>query len=279
MDRRTFLRASAAGAATAAAAGLYTWRVEPYWLDLVRRPLPVRDLPTALEGATLVQLTDIHVGPLVGDDYVRSVFARVTALQPDIVVYTGDFISNEPGILDHMAAMYDHAPHGRLATLASLGNHDYGPRWTDLQVASEVQQRLAARGIDVLRNAVRDVGGLQVMGMEDYWAHRFSTRALGRLKPSQPAIALSHNPDTVDVPGWEPFSGWILSGHTHGGQCKPPFLPPPLLPVKNRRYTSGEFALGGGRRLYIGRGVGFLIQVRFNARPEVTVFTLTAAAS
>ena len=62
---------------------------------------------------------------------------------------------------------------------------------------------------------------------------------------AKPALVLSHNPDTADVPGWLGYEGWILSGHTHGGQCKPPFLPPPLLPVRNRRYTSGEI---DGRR-------------------------------
>ena len=73
---------------------------------------------------------------------------------------------------------------------------------------------------------------------------------------------------------WGHYEGWILSGHTHGGQCKPPFLPPPLLPVRNRRYTAGEFELTGNRRLYINRGVEHLTLVRFNVRPEVTVFEL-----
>ena len=50
-----------------------------------------------------------------------------------------------------------------------------------------------------------------------------------------------------------------------------------MLPVKNRRYTSGEFELSGGRRMYINRGVGHLLRVRFNARPEVTLFQLTKA--
>jgi predicted MPP superfamily phosphohydrolase len=88
---------------------------------------------------------------------------------------------------------------------------------------------------------------------------------------------LSHNPDTVDEPGWGRYAGWILAGHTHGGQCKPPFLPPPLLPVRNRRYTAGEFTLSGGRRMYISRGIGHLQRVRFNVRPEVTVFHLDRA--
>ena len=94
---------------------------------------------------------------------------------------------------------------------------------------------------------------------------------------SSDLLVLSHNPDTCDLPGWGGYQGWILAGHTHGGQCKPPFLPPPLLPVRNRRYTAGEFALTDGRKLYINRGVGHLLRVRFNVRPEVTVFTLTPA--
>jgi predicted MPP superfamily phosphohydrolase len=73
------------------------------------------------------------------------------------------------------------------------------------------------------------------------------------------------------------FRGWVLAGHTHGGQCKPPFLPPPLLPVKNRRYVAGEYDIGPGRWMYINRGLGYLRRVRFNARPEITLFTLMQA--
>ena len=94
------------------------------------------------------------------------------------------------------------------------------------------------------------------------------------LDPALPTILLSHNPDTADRPVLQGVRGWILAGHTHGGQCKPPFLPPPRLPVRNRRYTAGEFDLGDGRRLYVNRGLGHILQVRFNVRPEVTVFTL-----
>lgn len=84
--------------------------------------------------------------------------------------------------------------------------------------------------------------------------------------------------DALDVLDWDGYRGWILAGHTHGGQCKPPFLPPPVLPVRNTRYTSGEIPLAEGRRLYINRGLGHLLQVRFNVRPEITAFTLTTAA-
>ena len=90
-------------------------------------------------------------------------------------------------------------------------------------------------------------------------------------------IVLVHNPDAADVSVWGGFEGWILCGHTHGGQCKPPFLPPPLLPVRNKRYVSGEIALSQNRRMYISRGVGHLLQVRFNARPEIPIFRLFRA--
>jgi predicted MPP superfamily phosphohydrolase len=188
---------------------------------------------------------------------------------------TGDFISHHEGWREQVLAVYPAFPKGRLATLAILGNHDYGRNWSHPEIAQALVDALQPLGIQVLRNEVRDVEGLQIAGLDDLWGGRFRPYApLRALDWRRAAIVLSHNPDTVDLPVWENYRGWILSGHTHGGQCKPPFLPPPLLPVENRRYTSGEFALEGDRRLYISRGVGHLLQVRFNVRPEVTVFEL-----
>ena len=90
-------------------------------------------------------------------------------------------------------------------------------------------------------------------------------------------MVLVHNPDAADELRWPDYHGWMLAGHTHGGQCKPPFLPPPLLPVRNRRYVSGAVAVDASRTLYISRGIGHLIRARFNVRPEITLFTLRTA--
>jgi predicted MPP superfamily phosphohydrolase len=276
ISRRRFLQGSAATSGLALATGLYTWRVEPHWLQIVERPLPVAGLPRGLEGTRLAQLSDLHIGPQVDDSYLLGTFARVRAASPEIVVYTGDFTTYAPDGLEHIDRMFPYLPLGSRATFGVLGNHDYGRNWTRSEIADGIASRAQSSGVRMLRNELGEVDGLQVVGLDDVWAGHFDIRkALANFDASRPAIALSHNPDSVDSNGWNQFTGWILAGHTHGGQCKPPFLPPPLLPVKNRRYTSGEFELSGGRRIYINRGIGHLLRVRFNVRPEVTFFSLT----
>lgn len=282
MTRRQFLRRSAlALGASGLGVGLYTWRVEPHWVEIVHRPLPLPGLPAKLAGARLVQLSDLHVGPQVDENYLVATLRSVAELEPDVLAITGDFVSylsaQQYRELDRVLA---HLPHGRLATLASLGNHDSGFGWSHPEVADQVAAVVTDRGVRLLRNEIEILDGLQIVGLEDLWTPTFDPApVLKSVDPERPALVLSHNPDAVDLPVWQGFRGYILAGHTHGGQCKPPFLPPPLLPVRNKRYTAGEFDLGDGRRLYINRGLGHLLPVRFNVRPEVTVFTLMAAAS
>lgn len=274
--RRRFLAALASGAALT---GFYAWRIEPHWLEFVRRDLPIESLPPGLIGRTLVQVSDLHCGPQVDDGYLIETFERIRALAPDIVVHTGDLVTaSRIATEERLESVLRHFPRGRLGTAAVLGNHDYGWSWKYQKIAGLVEHAWQGLGATVLRNRVVEFGGLQLMGLEELWSERLSLpTALPQLDPARAALALCHNPDACDLPGWEGFRGWILAGHTHGGQCRPPFLPPPILPVINRRYTSGEFELSGGRRLYINRGVGHLWRVRFNVRPEVTVFRLTRA--
>lgn len=280
VTRRQVLRAAAAAGATGLGLGFYAWQWEPHWLEFVHLDLPVRHLPSSLIGRTLVQLSDLHVGPRVSDDYLTDVFRRVAALTPDIVAYTGDLVSVEhDGTYTHAEQMYAAAPHGRLATVGVPGNHEYGRGWAHPATADRFVAVFDAHGIRMLRNQVTEVEGLQIVGLDDLWARRFDvSAALAAFDPARAALALSHNPDTVDLPGWTAFRGWILSGHTHGGQVKAPFLPPPIVPVQNRRYTAGVFDLPGDRTLYVNRGVGHLFQIRMNVRPEVTVFTLHRAS-
>jgi predicted MPP superfamily phosphohydrolase len=211
----------------------------------------------------------------VDDDYVLSVFESVRALEPDIVAITGDFVTHYGRIVDQAARIYRHLPKGRLATVGILGNHDYGSYSADVRLAATLQDIFDQSGLVVLQNQAIDVEGLRLIGLDDRWGPYFDPAPImATVRAGDPAIALSHNPDTADMPFWGDFDGWILAGHTHGGQCKPPFLRPPLLPVYNKSYVAGRYDLSGGRTMYINRGVGHLIQARFNVRPEITVFSL-----
>lgn len=240
--------------------------------------MPLAGLPAAWHGKTLVQLSDLHLGPRVSDDWLKSVFARVKALQPDMVVITGDFLDGNDRILEHASALLGDLPMGKSATLAILGNHDYGRNWAQAHLADGLCEILRGRGVQVLRNRAVDFGGLEIAGLDDYWAYQCKIeQGLANRNPPTARVVLSHNPDTADHEGWGDFRGWILSGHTHGGQCKPPFLPPPLLPVENRRYVAGTYDLQPGRRIYINRGIGHLTKARFNVRPELTVFRMVTA--
>lgn len=276
--RRRFLRTTAGATAGLMGLGLYAWQVEPHWVELVERPLPLAGLPRELLGATLVQLSDLHVGHWVSETYLKESLDRAAELRPDFVALTGDFITYRwSDRFDALARVLAHLPRGRLATVAALGNHDYGFRWSQQPTADHIEQMLENQGVTVLRNRSAVLGGLQFVGVDDLWAHRFHpATALAAHDPERATLALCHNPDGADDPAWHQFQGWILAGHTHGGQCKPPFLPPPLLPVQNKRYTCGAFDLAPGRRMYINRGLGHLTQVRFNVRPEITRFVLTS---
>jgi len=270
LTRRQVVRALAVTASGAAALGLYTWRVEPHWLQLTYPVLPIAGLPRELEGRTLAQLSDLHIGPKVDDDYIVESFRKVRQFAPDFVVFTGDWITyRSPLQFEQLRRVLTYAPHGRLATVGILGNHDYGFAWRMSDVAEEVCAIARAAGVTMLRNQALTAAGLQFLGLDDLWGPRFDPADLLARKGRDPStLVLCHNPDAADSPVWAGYRGWILAGHTHGGQCKPPFLPPPLLPVLNRRYTSG---------MYISRGVGHLLRVRFNVRPEIPVFQLRQA--
>jgi hypothetical protein len=277
MTRRFFLRSLAGISAASAATGLYAWQIEPFWLEFVELNMPVKNLPVALTGKTLMQISDLHVGKRFDHQFLGRSLEEAKKYKPDIVVYTGDFISlhKQKVMVDELQQVIQWMVKGSLGTYAILGNHDYGENWRQPFVADQMERMLAARGIQVLRNEQADCGGLGIIGFDDYWGTAFDPRkAMERYKPGQPAVLLCHNPDVCDLNHFNNYQGWILSGHTHGGQVRPPFLNPPILPVKNTRYTAGKIELEERKTLYINRALGHLWQVRMNVRPEITAFTL-----
>ncbi|MCH2113363.1 MAG: metallophosphoesterase [Pirellulales bacterium] len=275
--RREFLQRVLKGTLLGASAGLgYAYGFEPHWIEVVERSLPIDRLPEPLVGRRLVQLSDLHVGDAVNRDYITSAVTSVADLEPDLIVITGDFMTcDENEQLNQVEEVLSRLPAAPLGRFGILGNHDYGRTHNRPVPARELTQAMENLGIRMLRNEVADTNGLQIAGVDDLLAgYCLPSPTLAELDLSRAALMLCHNPDAMDHPIWLEYRGWILSGHTHGGQCRLPWLGPPVIPVRNRRYTSGEIRLTGDRHLYINRGLGHTHRIRFNCRPEITVFTL-----
>lgn len=277
--RRYFLKAMRNGLIAGCGVLGWTGLIEPFWLDVNYQQLPLPNLPRGWIGKRLVHISDLHAGAADRDFLLRAIEA-VKSVKPDLVVITGDMIDRTGGLSD-LGLVLKSLKSARITALGCLGNHDYGHRFNDEATANKVVDVADQNGIHILRNEKLTIDGLDFFGMEDFWSPRFhgNSNVLQRAANSaRPAICLCHNPDVCDHELWGEFRGFVLAGHTHGGQCKPPFLPAPRLPVFNRRYTQGFFNLDANRQLYISRGIGYSMQVRFNCRPEITVFTLAQSA-
>jgi predicted MPP superfamily phosphohydrolase len=278
MERKRFIKNALYGAlGFGFISGIYTWQVEPFWLEFVKKKMPIKNLPKNLIGKTLMQISDVHVGNRFDYQYIIDSFKEAQKFNPDFVVYTGDYVSYEnEEQFKQLDEVLKHRVKGKEGTVGILGNHDYGKNWSEQKVADKISNQLKNVGINILKNEQIEIKGLTIIGLDDYWGLNFNpTKVMSTYDKNNANLVLCHNPDVCDLPVWNNYKGWILSGHTHGGQCKAPFLPPPMLPVKNKKYSSGEIALEDGRTLYINRAVGHLWQVRFNVRPEITIFELT----
>lgn len=279
VNRRRFLRRSVkAIAAGGAGVGLYACGFEPHWVEVVRRRMPLENLPVGWQGKTLVQISDLHVGPIVSNAHLRSAIDTVASLKPDLIFVTGDWMTAEgteqvDSTIDIVHRLPKLAP-----TYGILGNHDYGSGYFRVAVADHLADALNEAGIEMLRNGHTQRDGLQIAGTEDLWSGRSSvSKTLRGVDFDRPVITMAHNPDTIDTGSWGRYRGWVLSGHTHGGQCWLPGIGAPIVPVNNRQYTAGEIDLGNGRRLYVNRALGYKQRVRLMVRPEITVFTLETA--
>jgi predicted MPP superfamily phosphohydrolase len=274
LSRRAFLRAArnllAAGVIGAPPVIWYSGRIEPAWLSVERHVLRLPRLPRTWDGVTLAQLSDLHLGPIISSGHIQAVIDLTLSLQPDLIVVTGDFVSSlQQGEATELekALRRLRAPAG---VFASLGNHDW---WTNAAVVAEAVQR---SGVTLLRNEHVALGeNFYVAGVDDVWEGQADlARALRGLPDEACTVLLAHEPDYADLVANDGRVALQLSGHSHGGQVRIPFVGPTVLPYLGRKYPAGWRQIGN-LQLYTNRGLGMVSPaVRFNCRPEITLFTL-----
>jgi hypothetical protein len=261
MNRGRFLKYALGGGLTALAAS-YTVIIERNIVQVNRYQIPIADLPPSFHGFTLAHLTDLHFSFLVSESFIENIVRRTNKLGVDIIVCTGDSVHRRNTtdetdkvwpILFKLEAKY--------GVYSVLGNHDH---WADVERSvywlNKTGQNIRHAGKAIVRGRERVFIG----GAGDYWQDDLKIdQALDDSDEKDCRILLTHNPDSIDT-DFNIKLSLVVSGHTHGGQVVIPFLGPPVLPVKNKRYSSGLITTSKAP-IFISRGIGWAIYpVRFN---------------
>ena len=226
----------------------------------------LRGLPPELAGFRLVQISDVHVGPLLRKDWVAGIVERIRGLSPDLVAITGDLVDGRVHELrDHVAplARID----ARRGVFFVTGNHEY------YSGVEEWYAHLPSLGVRPLRNERVEVApGLELAGIEDPTGEPDLGAALRGRDPSRALVLLAHQPRQFKEAARQGVP-LTLSGHTHGGQIWPfswlVALAQPYLAGLHRR---------GDSQLYVSRGTGFWgPPMRVFAPAEITLLKLQPA--
>jgi predicted MPP superfamily phosphohydrolase len=275
LERRRFLARATAGGAVLASGGVTGFGMWSAFHEPVVSEVAVRlpGLPRALDGFTIVHLSDIHVGPVIKRRFMDELVARCDALRPDLVSIAGDLVDGHvPALAPAVSALANLKT--RYGTWFVTGNHEYywnAAAWADA---------LERMGIHVLRNRHVRIGdaaaSFDLVGVDD-WAARKSAQgydldaAIAGRDPERASVLLAHQPSNWSGAA-KAGMGLQLSGHTHGGQ----FFPFTLAVAAIWQHDAGHFQTGNSH-LYVSRGTGFWgPPLRVGSPPEIVKVTLMA---
>ena len=281
ISRRRFLTTGLGGCAGLA---LYSSEIERHWIEITHREIHLRTLPAAFDGMKVVQLSDIHLDEFTEPFLLRYAIEQINRIRPDVVLLTGDFVSYEItprkfslGSAWQCAEMLSEMKCPE--RYAILGNHDH---WLS---GTEVTRALVSNGITMLNNAYlpleRNGSRVWLAGLDDPVCGQpdpdKAIPAAIRSIEGQPLMLMCHAPDYADDLMAHPAGKSVdlmLSGHTHGGQVRLPFVGALNLPLGGKKYVEGLFQVGS-MQLYVNRGIGTIgVPFRFDCPPEITLITL-----
>jgi predicted MPP superfamily phosphohydrolase len=228
----------------------------------------------------ILHLADLHFSPYRSPDIIHQACSLGLHSAPDLIVVTGDLIDlllpNTTPLQDILERLAACAP-----TFVTLGNHD-GGTWAS-SVGGYKDPSRVAMAIGETKAVLLDNASIkhawkdrfiQIVGLGDLWSGNFSEeKAFSEVSEDTPTIVLSHNPDSKNALQSYPWE-LMLSGHTHGGQLRIPWIgATPFAPVKDKRFVSG-LNPWEERKIFTSSGVATSACLRFNVRPEVTIFDL-----
>jgi predicted MPP superfamily phosphohydrolase len=240
---------------------------ERIWLDA---------LPEVFSGLRIVQISDIHHGLFLPEQWLAEAVQQTNRLRADIVVLTGDFVTYSRANIEPAAEILSRL-RARYGVLAVLGNHDFRVG------ADAVTSALRRKHIEVLRNqhVKLQFGGssLYVAGVDDYGYGADVRRAVRGIPRDSATVLLAHNPRIIHLASRHGVS-LVLSGHTHGGQVNLPLLGTVYGRSPERlRYKIGWDRLGP-TQIYVSRGIGTIVLPwRLRCPAEITHLELLPGTS
>jgi len=273
VSRRAFIVAAGGAAVGVAAAGADAFTGAPRRVEFSRHDVPVPGLPLPLQGLTIAHLSDIHLYAGIHPAAERAM-TLVAAAKPDVTMITGDLVENLRQLTELGQLLA--ACRGRLATVVTMGNWEIQVGVTPAtlaRVCSAVSATLLYNETEVVRIAD---AALALIGLDDPRAGiPDPDRALRGVPGDAIPIWGFHAPGYADQLIGRPYprSPLVLTGHTHGGQIRPPLLPA-ITPPASGRFVSGWYR-DSFAPMFVSRGIGTSgIRARFRCPPEVGLFTL-----
>jgi len=239
--------------------------------------VPIQSLPEALSGFTIVQISDVHVGPTIKRPFLNAIVETVNSLEADLVAVTGDLVDGSVADLARHVAPIAHLS-SRHGTFFVTGNHEYysgAEPW--IAELRRLNVRVLLNEHVVLKHNTEAfiVGGVTDVSAHQFIAsHRSDPQAALRGAPSHAAfrLLLAHQPRSAPAAAEAGFD-LQLSGHTHGGQ----FLPWNFLVRLQQPFVSGLHRLRG-LWVYVSRGTGYWgPPQRFGVPSEITCLKLVRA--
>jgi hypothetical protein len=255
--------------------GALAWgtKVEPERLQVERIPLALPRLDKVFDGYRIAHISDFHCDSRAASDQLQRAVQQINRLQPDLVVFTGDYSSDNPSRFARDAPEILPLLNARDGVYAVMGNHDH---WGNIKISRAALQK---SGVRELRNEVhvirRAQSTLNLAGIDDWWMGKANfEQVVGQLPSSGATILLAHEPDVADLTAATGRFDVQLSGHSHGGQVRMPGWGPLRLPPHGEKYHTGLYRVGKMWQ-YTNRGLGVVgPQVRFCCPPEITLLSL-----
>ncbi len=246
--------------------------IERFMLELNHYRIPIPNLPPAFDGFRIVQLSDMHIGPMSPEWFLQSAVDMANKIPKDIIVFTGDAVQSDvpDSDIDTIWKMLGslQAPSG---VYSIYGNHDH---W----IGIDKSMHYAEKYNRVLRHQAvrleRDGQHVWLGGFGDLWDDDLGADAcFANSEKNDCRIVLAHNPDTADIPLDYDIDLYIC-GHTHGGQANLPIIRDLVTPVNNLNYIQG-LVQSENSQVFISKGIGWGgCPARINCPPEVALIEL-----